>query len=282
MSPALTISPMTLNELAVVLDWAAAEGWNPGIGDAAAFHAADANGFLLGRLGEEPVAAISVVRYGERFAFLGLYICRPEFRGRGYGMALWNAAMDLAGGRTIGLDGVVEQQANYAKSGFAYAHRNVRYGGVITGPLPEAHDVVPLGRVGRDEVAAFDRRHFGFDRAGFLRAWLDRTGGRTALAHVRGGALDGYGVIRDCREGAKIGPLFAGSPPAARALLLALAATRPGQTIYLDLPEPNAEAVALAEGLGLTPRFETARMYRGPAPALPLDRIYGITSFELG
>jgi hypothetical protein len=41
-------------------------------------------------------------------------------------------------------------------------------------------------------------------------------------------------------------------------------------------------ARALFERYGLKPVFETARMYRGPVPVLPLDRIYGITTFELG
>jgi hypothetical protein len=38
----------------------------------------------------------------------------------------------------------------------------------------------------------------------------------------------------------------------------------------------------LAAQYGLAPVFETARMYCGPAPSLPLDQIYGITTFELG
>jgi hypothetical protein len=32
----------------------------------------------------------------------------------------------------------------------------------------------------------------------------------------------------------------------------------------------------------LAPSFETARMYRGPAPDLPLAQIFGIGTFELG
>jgi len=28
--------------------------------------------------------------------------------------------------------------------------------------------------------------------------------------------------------------------------------------------------------------FETARMYKGPAPQLPVERIFGVTTFELG
>jgi hypothetical protein len=48
------------------------------------------------------------------------------------------------------------------------------------------------------------------------------------------------------------------------------------------VPEPNAGAIALADRHGLKPSFEVARMYRGPAPDLPLERIFGITTFELG
>jgi hypothetical protein len=52
--------------------------------------------------------------------------------------------------------------------------------------------------------------------------------------------------------------------------------------IFLDVPEPNAAAVRLAEQLGLSPVFETARMSRGAAPEMDLSRIFGVTSFELG
>jgi hypothetical protein len=55
-----------------------------------------------------------------------------------------------------------------------------------------------------------------------------------------------------------------------------------GEPVYLDVPLPNAEAVALAEGHGMHGVFETARMYTGAAPACELDRVFGVTSFELG
>ena len=38
----------------------------------------------------------------------------------------------------------------------------------------------------------------------------------------------------------------------------------------------------LVDRLDMNLVFETARMYLGPKPALPLDRLYGVTSFELG
>ena len=121
-----SIRPMRRDELDTALQWAAHEGWNPGLHDAACFHAADPQGFLVGLRGDEPIACISVVRYGASYGFLGLYIVAPEHRGQGHGWALWQAGMAHLGERAVGLDGVVAQQANYRRSGFVLAHRNVR------------------------------------------------------------------------------------------------------------------------------------------------------------
>ena len=92
----------------------------------------------------------------------------------------------------------------------------------------------------------------------------------------------GYGIARPCRVGVKVGPLFADDAPTADALYAGLAAWTGDQPIFLDVPESNAAAVALAERHGLTPGFETARMYAGAAPDEPVERIFGVTSFELG
>src|SRR6478752_1847342 len=151
-----TIRTMTREDLALVLDWAAAEGWNPGLGDADAFLAADPDGFLMAFVGEEPAAAISVVRYGEAFAFLGLYIAAPAFRGRGVGWRIWQAGLALAGDRTVGLDGVVAQQENYAKSGFALAHCNVRYEGLSRADIPMDSRLARIGQGILPSVFAYD------------------------------------------------------------------------------------------------------------------------------
>lgn len=122
------IRSMAPHEIGLALDWAAAEGWNPGLADAACFYAADPGAFLVATLNEAPIGCISATEYGADFGFIGFYLMRPDYRGKGYGMALWRAAMARLQGRVIGLDGVVAQQANYQKSGFALLHRNIRYG----------------------------------------------------------------------------------------------------------------------------------------------------------
>jgi hypothetical protein len=102
-----------------------------------------------------------------------------------------------------------------------------------------------------------------------------------ALGLLHGGRLLGYGVRRACRDGYKIGTLFADTPDAADTLFGSLCARLPANDpVFLDTPASNP--AALAERHGLRPTFETARMYAGPAPALATARTYGITSFELG
>ena len=127
----LQIRNMTCDDLDLALAWAAREGWNPGIADAECFHAVDPAGFLLGCLDGEPICCISVVAYGLTFGFVGFYIVKPELRGRGYGYHLWQVGMRRLKSRIVGLDGVIAQQQNYKRSGFVFAHRNIRYGGVL-------------------------------------------------------------------------------------------------------------------------------------------------------
>jgi ribosomal protein S18 acetylase RimI-like enzyme len=280
--PSFRVVNLAGEDVALAVEWAAAEGWNPGLQDARCFAAADASGFFAGMLGGAPVATISVVKYGTTFAFLGLNIEKPGHRGQGYGLALWKAALATAAGRNVGLDGVVAQQDNYQRSGFRLAYRNIRYGSTRGADAPIDARVVPLSSLPFADVAAYDRAFFPEARDAFLRCWVAQPRAK-ALAAVRDGGIAGYGVVRAARTGWKIGPLFADDAGLAEALFHALSMHVPaGEALFLDVPEPNAAAIALAERHGMAMVFETARMYTGPAPALPLRQLFGVTTFELG
>ncbi|WP_445262592.1 GNAT family N-acetyltransferase [Pseudomonas sp. EA_105y_Pfl2_R69] len=281
-TPDYQIRTMTRGEVDIAIDWAAAEGWNPGLHDADCFYAADPDGFLIGLLNGEPIAVISVVKYGEHFGFLGFYIVKPEYRGQGYGLQIWNAGLAYLDGQTIGLDGVVAQQGNYRKSGFSLANGNLRYQGV-GGAAPVADSaLVPLSALPFADLCAYDQALFPERRSTFLRHWIDQPES-TALGILQEHRLAGYAVLRKCRDGYKIGPLFADSPELAERLFLALRARVPaGRALFLDTPANNAAAVALAQRHGMSMVFETARMYRGPVPQIDGQRIFGVTSFELG
>jgi len=275
------IRAMRPDEIALAADWAAAEGWNPGLSDAACFATVDAGGFLIGELDGEPAATISCVNYDGNFAFLGFYIVRPDLRGHGYGLRIWQAAMAHAGRRIVGLDGVVAQQDNYRKSGFQLAYANIRYGGAVAALAAMPSGIVPLRDVPFAMVEASDATVFPAPRAAFLRAWIGSQS-HIGCALMRNGALAGWGVIRPCRSGRKIGPLVADDRAAAEAVLSALLVQAGGGEVFLDVPAVNRDATALAQSRGLAPVFETARMYTGAIPKLALDRVFGVTTFELG
>jgi hypothetical protein len=242
---------------------------------------ADPEGYFIGELDGVPAATVSCVNYGASFAFLGFYIVRQDLRGRGYGLRMWRAAIAHAGPRVVGLDGVVAQQQNYQKSGFKLAYANVRYGGIVAVPDMPRGGIVPLSDVPLAALEAYDATVFPAPRAAFLRSWIGSPG-HVARALVRDGELVGWGVIRRCRKGRKIGPLVAHDRSVAEIVLQALLATAGGGEVLLDAPSVNREAVALAQDLGLVPVFETARMYTGAIPSLQLGRIFGVTTFELG
>lgn len=277
------VRTMTADEVELAIEWAAAEGWNPGLHDAVCFRAADPDGFLVGIWRGEPVGCMSAVAYDGHFGFIGLYIVKPAFRGKGLGLRIWQRGIAYLGARNIGLDGVVARQADYRKSGFQLAWRNIRYQRIASDSTTSTRDdtLRELRDIPFDKLTTYDHAFFPSSRERFLRAWIAQPDA-VALASIVDGTIRGYGVLRRCREGRKIGPLFADDAQTAEALFAALTAQCPGETIVLDVPEPNAAAVALADRHGMTSVFETARMYTQQTPDIPLARLFGVTSFELG
>lgn len=270
--------PATLSDLEQILDWAAEEGWNPGLQDAPAFFAADPDGFFLAEKDGRAIAAISVVNHSDRYAFLGLYLCRPEHRGKGIGFALWQHALTHAGDRTVGLDGVPAQEANYAKSGFVLVDRTRR----LTGTLPVAPAAGILAGPGDvDAILRLDAEANGYPRARYIGAWVTGTTDRKTVVLRDGAALTGFATARRCREGVKIGPVIA--PDAGVALHLAAQAAAAFQTasVIVDVPDVATDFGASLSGAGFVETFATARMYRGSAPAM-MPTLHAVCTLELG
>jgi len=167
------VRPATRNELEIMIEWAAKEGWNPGLYDGDAFHSIDNKGFLFGFLDNEPVASISAVAYDNSFGFIGFYITKPEYRGKGYGYKIWNEAMKYLSTQNVALDGVVAQQENYKKSGFKFAYRHIRYEGHGSNKkLKENKNIKLLSKIDLDLVYKYDKEIFLFDRKKFLKLWI--------------------------------------------------------------------------------------------------------------
>lgn len=262
-----------------LISQAKAEGWNPGLSDASAFYKADPHGFFIGKLDGKNIGCISSVAYDANYGFLGLYIVVPEYRGRGYGLKLWNQAISYQGKRSIGLDGVVAQQDNYKKSGFQFFYNNIRYGGKVKGI--ESRELVPINETSFQAIIGFDESIFGANRSPFLKAWFQMPNS-WGYAKKVSNKLTGYGWIRKCYKGYKIGPLYANDQETAREIFLSLAARSNNSEVFLDVPEPNNDAVNLAEEYAMKAIFETARMYKGIPPKQNVKKVFGVSTFELG
>ncbi|MCH2175736.1 MAG: GNAT family N-acetyltransferase [Lentisphaeria bacterium] len=276
------IRKMSAYEVNIAVDWAAEEGWNPGLHDAVAYMKADPNGFFLGCLDGEPIACISAVKYGESFGFIGFYIVKPNYRGNGYGLQIWNHAMAYLQGVNIGLDGVVDQQENYKKSGFSLAYRNMRFEGRTRSCSSLFPEIVPIDEIPFNSLLNYEETFFPESRDVFFAYWI-RQPNSHAFAYVSGGSLLGYGVIRKCRVGYKLAPLYAENNEIAKCLLESLISqVDVNQPYFLDITEQNQGALSLVEELEMKLSFETARMYTKETPVLPIHKIYGIASFEIG
>jgi len=282
----ITYREATREELETAVAWAAAEGWNPGLEDASIFWDTDPGGFVCAERAGEVVGTGSTVAYGREFGFMGFFIVRPDLRGQGIGRDFWIWRRDrlrtrLGPGAAIGMDGVFAMQPFYARGGFVFSHRNLRLAGTGQGGASVDPALVELGSLPFEQVASFDRHHFGFSREVFLRRWIRPKGG-LGLGFLDGDRIRGFGVVRPCRTGFKIGPLFAETPAVADALFVALSGHAGGMPVFLDVPENHPAALELGRRHQLTESFGCARMYHGPAPELPWNQIYGVTTFELG
>ncbi|MFK7857090.1 MAG: GNAT family N-acetyltransferase [Granulosicoccus sp.] len=287
---AITTRIASLDELQLLLLWAGDEGWNPGLDDAPLFHSTDADGFLVSTINEHLVAGISLVKHTSDQAFLGLYICAPESRGKGIGMAIWDEALTLVDGHTIGLDGVADQQENYRKSGFIYHFGNRRYSGELA--IPDDHISLILNNAAvsvskatsddSDAVIAYDASIGGFERINFFHAWLKLCRSRSTFVARKGGLIVGVIGVRRCQDGYKVGPWLADSQFIATKLLHAVSHVTKNETVMIDIPDINEAAIEIAEALALQPMFDTARMYKGVAPEIDERRLFGVATLELG
>ncbi len=284
-SDELLIRPMSRSELDILISWAANEGWNPGLYDADIFWNTDPDGFIAAEIDGELIGGGSIVSYQGEFGFMGFFIVKPEYRGHGLGTKLWFARREKLHSRLnspacIGMDGVFEMQPFYTKGGFKFSHREIRFEGTGA-PCPLPSSVIPLSGVPFSSLLDYDTSHFPTGRPAFLKAWIEQPDSR-ALGVMDGEQLCGYGVIRRCRNGFKIGPLFADNAGIALELFTGLSDHAAGEPVFIDVPEINDSAMQLVSSKDMKEVFGCARMYFGDKPVLPDAQIFGVTTFELG
>ncbi|CAE20685.1 GCN5-related N-acetyltransferase [Prochlorococcus marinus str. MIT 9313] len=294
MASLLKIRPLQRNDIAMVTQWARAEGFAPGVGDVSIYRHTDRQGLWVGWLGNQPVGCIAGVRYNAAYGFIGLFLVIPEHRGHGYGVELWEHALEhLVDLPCVGLEAAYDRIDDYAGWGFAISSPTTRWQRICDGNLNDDDDysngeglqLLEGDSIPAMAVQSYDAIREPSPRPHFLSDWLQHPAGNV-LALVDGNdCCHGFGRIRPCLlrdgEGWRIGPLLADSPQLAELLLKRLIQRHPG-VVILDAPGGNSSAEPLLKRLGFSAVSQTLRMYRGEQPSIPLDEVYGLACLELG
>ena len=286
----------SVEEFAHFTEMSAKHGLRPGIDDGKSFLAADPDGFFIGELDGKKIASISAVVYKNKLAFVGLLIVDKAFRGKGYGGKMlreglarvpqeWNAGLDAEEGTT----------PIYEKKGFKTMWTNTRFeldpSVIVTKQSLSDGIIKSTAEVNFNQLADYDAVMFGAPRDSFLKEWIAAPHARGFAAVNSSGELLGYTVIRKVivdGEGYRVGPLFANNLDTARNLLAAAAkfasdTTPDDKYVYIDVPDRNPQAVGLVQEMsGVDINYPTYRMYTKGDPNLPMTKIYGMTSIELG
>ncbi|AKB81328.1 GCN5-related N-acetyltransferase [Methanosarcina barkeri 3] len=276
----LKIRKMRRDETEFVVQMEAAQGWIPGIHDGKLYYETDPDGFFIAEIEGEPIGCVSAVTYDDSFGFIGVYVVKPEFRNKGVGIKLTEKFLERMGNRNIGLDAVVENEKKYQKlMKFKSFYSNLRFEGRGGGEVPDG--LAKISDVPFESLLEYDREMFPAPRPAFLKNWIKQPDSY-AFAAVEAGKLKGYGVIRKCHNGYRIGPLFADDAITAENIFLALKASVPDEAIYMDVPEPNKNAMEIANKYEMTVMFKTIRMYSREKPDINLEKVYVVTTIELG
>lgn len=281
----IEIKKLEQQDLDSLMGWASNEGWNPGKNDAKVFWDTDPDGFYGCFVENKLIAGGAIISYNGEYGFMGLFIVHSEYRNDGIGRKLWHYRRDMLISRlrpnaSIGMDGVLAMQPFYSKGGFKIAYRDERYEFLSKAFISSKH-VSIIESNDFDDIVTYDINFFGCARVKFLKGWLYMPEGKSFM-YKKNNEISGYAVIRKAETGYKIGPLFANDFETADELLKSCFNAYPNDSVFLDIPTTNNDAVALVKKYGGKYVFECARMYYGEIPNIPINNIYGITTFELG
>ena len=107
----------------------------------------------------------------------------------------------------VGGDGVLERIKDYETQGFKAYYKNRRYRGLGSGRTC-SQGLCDIREIDFEQLASYDDEIFPAERHRFLECWISRPKTK-GYAVLEAGKLSGYGVVRPCCKGYKIGPLFA-------------------------------------------------------------------------
>lgn len=278
----IQIKIATLPEWLNVIEMSRQEKWDPGLGDGHLFLNVDNEGFFISYLHGKPIASVAAVNFNENYASIGHYIVKPEFRGKGIGLALWKFAIKHAGERIIALDAVPEQRKNYAKWGFKTYYRTFRIQGRASGHKVNTSNINIIDQNSIQSVIEFDESITGYSRDRLLTSWFFGNN-RKGFILSDNQNIKGLIGLRQSNDGYRVGPFYAKDKDHIKDLFLTAIREIPENALVtLDVPEYAQTTINLLHSFGFRTLFHTYRMYRGTPRVGYTQGNNALASLEIG
>jgi GNAT superfamily N-acetyltransferase len=240
------------------------------------------DGWLAATRGEQLIGMVGAVNYGA-IAHIGLMAVHPEAQRQGVGLALMQnliAELEKQYVPLITLDASEAGRPLYDKLGFvAYDKTLVFQRHSNPAKLGKASRISSISVQELDELAHWDTGAFGADRRKVFKVLLDNSPRRAFIIRGEDGQPSGYLFAQRNR----IGPWVMLQPNHTEELLQAALALPFDETISMNVPSVNREAIELARRYGFEMVRANQHMGRG-AVGVPGQRqkIYSQTSLAVG
>ena len=276
-------------------------GWRLGALDHVSYFAADPTGFYVGELGGKTICCTSCIKYKPSFSVVGSHIVDKPYRGGGYGMRIFNQAIessDLFG--TFAGDAEEYLVSMYTELGgkpywdaFLY-HLNASSAvkALDNFKPPNSIRIQPPSIDFFPAILQYDSIVNGFSRQAFLKEWIFAPNCHTSVALDSNGEVVGYSVVRSTlrkEEGWKIGPCYADNSLIARSLyqdmLIKVASSDPHAVIDITIPSGQhfvKETVGIVKQLQGKLVSQSVRIYFGGTPEISFKNIFATTNSQLG
>jgi GNAT superfamily N-acetyltransferase len=244
-------------------------GWNQTAADWERFLNASPDGCFVAEGNGRVCGTAATIIYEERFAWIGMVLVDPEFRGRGIGTTLLETAvehLDALKTPTVKLDATPLGKPLYEKLGFGAEYeiercmlkRAVRQQvNTSCPPLPAS-----LSPRALEAVCKADRDIFGADRGELLRS-LNETAPEFTAVIQDADNLQGYTFGRHGSFADHLGPWMSADADASRRLLEAFLARSRREMLVVDCLKANGETAKLLKSFGFSYSRTLTRMYRG-------------------
>lgn len=207
------------------------------------------------------IGTSTTIVYENRFAWIGMLLVEPQYRGNGIGTALLERAIGYLDSRKIGsmkLDATPQGKILYRKLGFVSEYEVERWM-LKRGPDGKAVKQAP---VAIDDVLRLDREIFGADRSGLLRSISDQAPDLTLIARQEDD-VTGYLFGRRGSLADHLGPWMAKSEDAAATLLDEFLRRSDRELLFVDCMVENPWALPLVQARGFEFSRPLTRMFRG-------------------